>query len=68
MLSPISFIDWKKVTLAISFAQIGLHTDNGGDKRYHNGNEEEGALLVSEGIVKVSVGGGGGEGKGCVVG
>ena len=57
------------------FSQISLYTGSGGDKRYHNGHEEEGALLVSEGTVKVNVRrgrGGGGEGKGrggkgCVV-
>ena len=54
----------QKVTLALSFAQISLYTGNGGDKRYHNGNEEEGALLVSEGIVKDSVE----ERKCCVLG
>lgn len=27
--------------------KIGLYTDNGGDKRYHNGTAEEGTLLVN---------------------
>ena len=58
------------VTFALCLSQISLYRGNGGDKRYHNGHEEEGALLVSEGIVKVNVGGGGGGGgggEGCVV-
>lgn len=58
------FSTFQKVILALfSFAQISLYTGNGGEKRYHNGNVEEGALLVGKGIVKDSVG----EGNGCVV-
>jgi len=58
----------RSTTFSLSFSQISLYTGNGGDKRYHNGLEEEGALLVSEGIVKVNVGGeGGSEREGRVV-
>ena len=58
------FVTFQKVTLALfPFTQISLYTGNGGEKRYHNGNVEEGALLVGEGIVKDSVG----EENGCVV-
>ena len=42
------FCTFQKVTLALSFSQISLYTGNGGDKRYHNSHEEEGALVVSE--------------------
>lgn len=58
------FVTFQKVTLDLCpFAQISLYTGNGGEKRYHNGNVEEGALLVGEGLVKDSVG----EENGCVV-
>ena len=64
------FCTFQKVTLALSFSQISLYTGNGGDKRYHNSHEEEGALLVSKGItcIKVNVGGEGGGGWGEVGG
>ena len=35
--------------------QIGLYTDNGGEKRYHNGTAEEGTLLVSKETVMFSL-------------
>ena len=41
--------------LYLSFIQIGLYKNGGGEKRYHNGTVEEGALLVCEGIVVIQL-------------